>query len=315
MCTSPRLHVATNWNLRIDRAVAEPNPACSNAKITDLHAVLGRELSRVVGGGPNFHTWAVWGSGKAGETIRGEGNEGAEQEVPLVAALAGLLAGLAYEWGFALTFAAAGWVVARFLIHLGTRRAAGLVLAGNRLVLADIGRVTARYLALFRFDRQLSLRKLADFLLTLPDDQKLLRRAFACYHRARFADGSERERLMWEGNCLAVLHEHQMLQPYISGAIPLGLRRYVTARLLKYRVGELNLRVSAPLPASRFASSEPAVAEHLATSPVKATDWADLHDRMRYVFALFAAYHAHPAVASDTTARRGYNPSHSTLWN
>ena len=99
--------------------------------------------------------------------------------------------------------------------------------------------------------------------------------------------------------------QHHKLQPYIAGAMPFGLRRYVTARLLKYRVGALNLRVSVPLPAAHFATTEPAVLEHLATTPAKATNWADLHDRMRYVFALFAAYHTHPAVGSDTAAVAG----------
>lgn len=298
MNLTPRQHTQTFWNRRIDLAIAESDPARSNALITAVHADLGRALSRVLGGGPNFHTWAVWGSGKAGETIRGEGNGRAEWEIPLAAAAVGLLAGVAFGWPVAVIAAVACGAVARLFIWLGTRRAAKAVLAGNRLVLADIGRVTAAYLALFRFDQRMSVRRLAEFLLTIPDEQRLLRRVFACYHRGRFATDTERERLMWEGNCLAVLHEHHKLQPYIATAIPFGLRRYVTARLLKYRVGILNLRVSAPLPPAAFATAEPAILEHLATGPVKATDWADLHDRMRYVFALFAAYHTHPAVTS-----------------
>jgi hypothetical protein len=300
MNVTPRQHTNAIWNLRIDAAIGEPNPVRSNAAITTVHRELGHALSRALGG-PNFHTWAVWGSSKAGETIRGEGNGRAEREMPLLGAAVGLLVGMPFGWGVAVTAAVCGWVAVRVLIRLGTRRAARLVLAGNRLVLADIGRVTAAYLARFRFAQHFDERKLNDFLRSLPHHQHLLRSAFACYHRARFtADRHERACLMWEGNCLAVLHEHHKLQPYIAGAMPRGLRRYVTARLLTYRVGGLSLRVSAPLPVDRrFTTTEPAVLEHLAdAATVRATNWADLPSRMRYVFALFAAYHAHPAVTT-----------------
>jgi hypothetical protein len=124
-----------------------------------------------------------------------------------------------------------------------------------------------------------------------------LKRAFSCYHRARFeSDARENARLMWEGNCLAVLHEHHHLQTLLAGAMPWGLRRYVTARLLEYRVGGLQLKVSQLLPAAAFTSDEPAILEHLPLTATRATNWADLHDRMGYIFALFAAYHTHQEV-------------------
>ena len=311
--TTPRRHTEVFWNRRIDAAVGEPDPVRSNATVTAVHRELSRSLSRAVGGGPNFHSWAVWGSGKAGETIRGEGNGRAEWEVPLAAAAAGGLIGLAFGWPPGVMAFVVGWLTARLLIWLGTRRAAHLVLAGNRLVLTDIGRVTSRYLAWFRCDRRPDDRKLAEFLRTLPDAQHLLRSAFACYHRARFErDRRERDRLLWEGNCLAVLHEHHRLQPFIAGAIPFGLRRYVTARLLTYRLGGLALRVSDPIAAAGFTTAEPAVLEHLADGPTRAAHWADLPDRMRYVFALFAAYHYHPAVGSDTPTPPAYNPRNAS---
>jgi len=39
-----------------------------------------------------------------------------------------------------------------------------------------------------------------------------------------------------------------------------------------------------------------AVREHMSDGLVRATDWADLPDRMKYVFALFAGYHTRPEV-------------------
>lgn len=54
------------------------------------------------------------------------------------------------------------------------------MLEGNKLVVADIGRVSARDLGWFAFDRCFVSRKLDDCLATLPDDQRLLKAAFTC---------------------------------------------------------------------------------------------------------------------------------------
>jgi len=57
----------------ISAAVNCDDPAESNHRITDLHARLGRLLRQALctEDAANFHDWAVWGSLKAGETIRG----------------------------------------------------------------------------------------------------------------------------------------------------------------------------------------------------------------------------------------------------
>ena len=103
MNATPRLHIEAYWNRQIAAAVSLPNAVQANAAITAVHAELGRALTRLLGDGPNFHTWAVWGSSKAGETIRGEGNERAEWELPLAAAVVGGLAGLVIAWPFAVS--------------------------------------------------------------------------------------------------------------------------------------------------------------------------------------------------------------------
>ncbi len=62
------------WAREIESACAEPSLARSNQFITSLHCQLSEALADRMGreGGPNFHTWAVWGSRKAGVTIRQE---------------------------------------------------------------------------------------------------------------------------------------------------------------------------------------------------------------------------------------------------
>ncbi len=73
------MSTAKRWIAAIEEACAEPDPARSNRLITALHYWLSEALVDQLGqsGGPNFHTWAVWGSRKAGSTIRQEDLESA----------------------------------------------------------------------------------------------------------------------------------------------------------------------------------------------------------------------------------------------
>ena len=58
----------------IDQAVSLKEPAECNRAITECHYQLSQALRRITGpdAGANFHSWAVWGSKKAGVTIRQE---------------------------------------------------------------------------------------------------------------------------------------------------------------------------------------------------------------------------------------------------
>jgi len=57
---------------QIQLALREPDPVLANLKITRCHYLLAQALERALGpgAGANFHSWAVWGSRKAGVTIR-----------------------------------------------------------------------------------------------------------------------------------------------------------------------------------------------------------------------------------------------------
>jgi hypothetical protein len=78
--------------------------------------------------GANFHTWAVWGSRKAGVTIRHEGLDRALREVTILALCAGLLTG--FLLGLALSPWLPGWVAPALLAvgasKLYTHKAQGL---------------------------------------------------------------------------------------------------------------------------------------------------------------------------------------------
>src|SRR5262245_33908474 len=151
------------WSRLIGDAASEPDPPLSNLKVTRAHYLLSLALRDVVGAGSgaNFHTWAVWGSRKAGVTIRQEGLDRALREVTILALCAGLLTG--FLLGLALSPWLPGWLApvlstvgaavgawtGRGWLAYGRRRAAELMLAGNRTVLEDIGGQTARFVTWF----------------------------------------------------------------------------------------------------------------------------------------------------------------------
>src|SRR4051794_22654086 len=259
----------SSWGRLIDEAVREPDRALSNLKVTRAHYLLSLALREVVGpeGGANFHTWAVWGSRKAGVTIREEGLDRAMREVTILALCSGLLAGFLsgitlwcwLPWwvvpGLSALGAACGAWTGRRWLASGRRRAAELMLAGNHTVLEDIGRLTARFVTWFADPGTRDPGAFARFLdgfrpgRAEEGGQDLLRRAFAQYYRAALADDPRaKQQAAYFANCLAILHEHVRLQPYITGSLPWIVRRCVTFRLMRYDVGPLRLAVGDDVP-------------------------------------------------------------------
>src|ERR1051325_3271106 len=88
---------SAQWLRMIESACAEPEPAHSNRLITKLHYLLSAALANRMGrdGGPNFHSWAVWGSLKAGVTIRQEDLDSAINNATMTAGIVGSVVGAA----------------------------------------------------------------------------------------------------------------------------------------------------------------------------------------------------------------------------
>jgi len=300
---------AKRWIVEIEEACAEPDPARSNRLITALHYLLSEALADQLGraGGPNFHTWAVWGSRKAGSTIRQEDLEIAIDQAAatagvigsVIGAATGVLAGrllngapnllpnfIAASLGACIGTLAGGWA-ARALAVWSRARAADLILQGNRTVIAEIGTQSARFLELLENGATPSAR--ATFFaglrpgVTEDEGQDRLTSAFRSYLAAYDARNLAAKRAaMIAGNCEIVYHEHIRLEPYIRGAMPLMLRRCVTRRLMDFEVGSRALTVSRHLPGT--------------PEPTAAQNWARIDHRMRYVFALFRELHEAPEV-------------------
>ncbi|MBO0360370.1 hypothetical protein J0X19_20585 [Hymenobacter sp. BT186] len=327
---------ATNsLELEIQKALREPDPVLANLQITRCHYLLAQALQGVLGdgAGANFHSWAVWGSRKAGVTIRQEDLDQARRDGSVVGSSIGGLVGLGSGWllnwphawlpAAALIGVGCGLASGRLIISHSRRRSASLILAGNRTVLEDIGMQTVRFVRWLTAYPQGTTPALADFLEGLgrstSSKQNLLEQAFTQYFRAHTTRTiSEKQQATYLGNCFAVWHEHVRLEPYIQGAMPLIIRRCVTQRLLQFDIGPLRLAVAQDVPHTLL-STKPTGALSLESESAMqllrtvsgttvssstsfvgtaAHDWTKIKERMRYVFALFKAFHAEPQVCS-----------------
>lgn len=303
------------WDAEITAAVDCPDPVLSNVRITLAHRELSIALNHITGpdSGANFHTWAVWGSKKAGRTIRQED----VQWLPGVAA--GLGAGTTgvltrrVSRTPALVATAAAGGAAHALIRRVLGRTATQIYGGNVTVLDDIGRQTARFVATFLDPLDRTDERLAHFLASLrtgPPEaggQDLLRGAYRHYLEAsRSEAGDRRDELMLMANLLAILHEHHRLDPYIDAAMPRPVRRLVTRRLLSFSLGPEAMQVShditsngaTPFPETLRTIELPEL-NRLLRGPggldrtpdslfgSGAHDWSELGDRMNFIVDLF----------------------------
>lgn len=328
------------WAREIAEAIETSDPSLSNRRITLVHYKLSQVLHAVTGtdAGANFHTWAVWGSRKAGVTIRQEDLTEALRNATVVAGIVGLIVGLFVSW-FAIAFwlTALPWIIVlpsallgmfcggltgRWIATYSRREAARLVLKGNRIVLEDIGKQTARFVAIFHNKSEADPHSLDAFLAelrpgeTASGGQDLLRQAFSNYYTARYAhDTKQKHEAAYFANCLAVLHEHIRLEPYIKRSMPHIIRKCATKRLMQFDVGKVKLRVSEEVPTlagvpfpdslhslssqelSNFLNGANGWGGDLVTAPAR--DWTKIRERMRYIVQLFRVMHLDQSVFSE----------------
>ncbi|HSO94690.1 MAG TPA: hypothetical protein VLV81_01470 [Acidimicrobiia bacterium] len=306
------------WRAWLDAILAITDPDTANRAVTRAHYDLSLALAEVIGpgSGANFHTWAVWGSREAGRTIALRDIPGLRGRVALLGSVVGALVG-AVLFGPLGGLGAAGLVgaVGAVVTHRELAQARRAIAHGNRIVVDEIGGVTARFVTASAhggagwFEAFLgSLRRGP----TGAGGQDLLRGAFAAYHRAQEEhDASRRQQLVFAANCLAVWHEHVRLQRDIAAALPSRLRRVITARLLHFSVGPEPLHVGRDLTPVGHDAWAPMLTDlevPLAIAVVAAlrdprrapdglrgsaaTDWAVIDQRMNYVVDLFRSRHA-----------------------
>ena len=331
-------------NLRqiIEESINETSPAESNQKVTAAHFVLSEALQELIGkeAGPNFHSWAVWGSKKAGVTIRQEDLDTALKNATNVSGIVGLIVGMsvaaAVIWLFISTsvsiiffliFAGGiiggivGALTGRAIARYSRAEAARLILEGNQTVLEDIGGKTVQFVNDFKTN------DFNDFFngfrkgKTSESGQNLLKEAFTAYQKASIAENIQEKR-QWTcfANCLAILHEHIRLQPYISKSLPFIIRRCVTQRMMTFDVGEISLSVSKEFSALNNGYEAVELEDRHKERLVElmnqeypstkisskilfdkresyaAKNWTSIEQRMRYIWELFGRFHLEPQV-------------------
>ncbi|KUG07402.1 hypothetical protein [Solirubrum puertoriconensis] len=157
-----------------------------------MEALLGAEA------GANFHSWAVWGSRKAGVTIRQEDLDQARRDGTAVGGFVGGLVGMGCGWllsfpvlllpAAALLGLGCGVAAGRYVISRSRRISAQLILGGNRTVLEDIGMQTVRFIRQFGSLQKIQSSDLELFLADIPAGRSgspnLLRYAFTQYFEA-----------------------------------------------------------------------------------------------------------------------------------
>lgn len=328
------------WGREITEAIETSDASLSNRRITLVHYRLSQVLHAITGNdaGANFHTWAVWGSRKAGVTIRQEDLGEALRNATVVAGMAGLIVGLAVSslsiafwltglpWIIVLPSALLGMffgaLTGRWIATYSRREAARLILEGNRIVLEDIGKQTARFVATFHDKPKEDPNALEKFLAelrrgeTAAGGQDLLRQTFTNYYTARYApDIKQKHEAAYFANCLAVLHEHIRLEPYIKRSMPYIIRKCATRRLMQFDIGKVQLKVSEEVPTlagvsfpdslhelssrelSNFLNGANGWGGNLITAPAR--DWTKIRERMRYIVQLFRVMHLDQSVFSE----------------
>ena len=317
------------WTEQIDSAIADPDRAAVNARITLLHRELALALQRVTGvdAGPTYHAWAVWASVKAGRVIRREEGSPVVAGAPLLGAMGGVTAtaaraGRGQRSAARITGAMGAGVLGAMVAWAGARRcqsrAGDAILAGNIAVIDDVGRHSARFACMLARPQDRSRATLADFLAPLSSvpssegGQSLLREAYRLYFRAAGeTDPVVREQVMLLGNLSILLHEHWRLQRFFTAAIPPGLRRLVTAHLLRYQVAGENLSVGRDVTPLAGLNDYPPTLTEIVVPELQefldqwdhtpnslrgsaAQDWTRIGDRMNYIVDLLRTRHHHP---------------------
>jgi hypothetical protein len=126
------------------------------------------------------------------------------------------------------------------------------------------------------------------------------------YELRNSGDRDRRDELLLCANLLAILHEHERLEPYIDASVPHPVRRFVTRHLLGFTVGAEAMRVSrdvpsrgpAPFPDTLRTIESPEL-DRLLRGPQgwdrtpnsvvgsAAHDWTKLSDRVNFIVDLF----------------------------
>ena len=219
---------------------------------------------------------------------------------------------------------------------------------GNRAVFVEIGGAFSAFGVAFANATAPDEARLAAYLARFTPDQAQLAQAMSLYYRATF-EAENRTQLVFYANALVALEEQTRVQPYLETAffanvtvkifgrnVTLDFSPLFTRLLMSLVMPDELLWMRHDVPKRPWDGRDWAVGLDELTTPGAAefyaqfcpptrantsvTDWVPLHQRMKYILALFRSRQDEPynlcspfTMAQETEIRAGGVPSEESL--
>jgi len=214
----------------VARIAGISDPVIRNLNITQGYNELSQAMSKYTDGNPNWCTFAVWASKQAGQSIRREDlNRTFENHFNNSTEAAFVLKSLAQHSEVIKNLPEVKSITGFFLKIINPdavfAHSAEAVATGNRIVFSEIGGEFARFLNVFRSDKDFTTENINLFCEAFksgdpPDGQQMLKDAFTSYFEARMqTDAKVKEEMILYSNLLIGYHEQTRLQPQIVKAL------------------------------------------------------------------------------------------------
>ena len=240
----------------ITRIANISNPVIRNLNITQGYYELSKAMSRFTDGNPNWCTFAVWASKQAGQTIRKEDLERTFQNVfhnsPEITFALNTVA----QFSEVVKKLPEVKAIDQFFLKIinpdsAFEYSAEAVAEGNKKVFSEIGGEFARFLSIFKDEKDFTEEKINQFCSPFkpggpPDGQQMLKDAFNSYYDARLQiDPKSKMELILYADLLIGYHEQTRLQPQIIDALnaPLIDPEDMRSKILREIIPSFWLRV------------------------------------------------------------------------
>ena len=187
-------------------------------------------MSKYTDGNPNWCTFAVWASKQAGQSIRKEDLSRTFENLFHNSPEITLLLNTLSQHSDVIKNLPEVKAVSSFIIKFlnpdsAFEHSAHAVATGNRIVFSEIGGEFARFLSIFKDEKDFTEENISKFCSAFkpgnpPDGQQMLKDAFTSYFEARKrSDGKAKAEMILYSNLQIGYHEQTRLQPQIVEAL------------------------------------------------------------------------------------------------
>jgi len=219
----------------VSRIANISDPVIRNLNITQGYYELSQAMSKYTDGNPNWCTFAVWASKQAGQSIRKEDLihtfENLFHNSPEITLLLNALS----QHSATIKNLPEVKAISSFIVKVINPDAifshsAKAVAEGNKIVFFEIGGEFARFLSVFKSEKDFTDENISKFCSAFksgnpPEGQQMLKDAFTSYFEARKqTDKKVKEEMILYSNLLIGYHEQTRLQPKILEALDAAIR-------------------------------------------------------------------------------------------